>query len=311
MAELIPVTLSLPQAPTDAASLVKAFLSGRAALTLLAYQRDLENFQAFLGEPSLADAAKRLIRGTHGEANALAQAYKAQLLELNLSSATINRRLAALRALVRLGRVVGLCPFELELESLPKEAVRDARGPSKEGIKRLLSSLEGKEDPKSLRDKALCRLLYDLALRRNEALSLDLEHYNVEAKELFIRGKGRRSRQALQLTENAHQALLAWVKVRGQEPGPLFFSLDRASFGHRLTGSGLYWVLSERGKGLGVKLRPHGLRHAAITAALDATGGDVRAVQKFSRHKSLEMLLVYDDARRDLGHKVATLVSDL
>ena len=34
---------------------------------------------------------------------------------------------------------------------------------------------------------------------------------------------------------------------------------------------------------LGV-VRPHGLRHASISTALDITGGDVRKVMKFSRH---------------------------
>ena len=56
-------------------------------------------------------------------------------------------------------------------------------------------------------------------------------------------------------------------------------------------------------------VRPHGLRHAAITGALEATGGDVRAVQRFSRHASVETLLVYDDARQDLGGKVAATVA--
>jgi hypothetical protein len=32
-------------------------------------------------------------------------------------------------------------------------------------------------------------------------------------------------------------------------------------------------------------VRSHGLRHAAVTAALDVTGGSVRAVAKFSSHR--------------------------
>jgi len=38
---------------------------------------------------------------------------------------------------------------------------------------------------------------------------------------------------------------------------------------------------------------PHHIRHSAITAALDATDGDVRKVQKLSRHKNLNTLMVY------------------
>ncbi len=48
---------------------------------------------------------------------------------------------------------------------------------------------------------------------------------------------------------------------------------------------------------LGLRLTPHKLRHSAITAALDATGGDVRRVQRLSRHARLETVMVYDDNR--------------
>ena len=61
--------------------------------------------------------------------------------------------------------------------------------------------------------------------------------------------------------------------------------------------------------GLTAPVRPHGLRHAAITDALNLTRGDVRAVQRFSRHRDLRVLTVYDDNREDLGGAVARLVA--
>jgi integrase/recombinase XerC len=54
---------------------------------------------------------------------------------------------------------------------------------------------------------------------------------------------------------------------------------------------------------------PHQLRHAAITTALDRTGGDVRAVARFSRHRSVDVVAQYDDNRRDLGGEVAAMVA--
>ncbi|HVT40002.1 MAG TPA: hypothetical protein VHE78_13215 [Gemmatimonadaceae bacterium] len=53
----------------------------------------------------------------------------------------------------------------------------------------------------------------------------------------------------------------------------------------------------------------HGLRHAAITHALDVCAGDVRKVQKFSRHRDLRTLTVYDDNRQDVAGEVAKLVA--
>jgi integrase len=63
------------------------------------------------------------------------------------------------------------------------------------------------------------------------------------------------------------------------------------------------------GRRLGFKVWPHGLRHAAITEALDLTGGNVRAVQRFSRHRDVRVLERYDDNRKDLGGEVAKQVA--
>jgi integrase/recombinase XerC len=99
--------------------------------------------------------------------------------------------------------------------------------------------------------------------------------------------------------------LAAWLSVRGVPSGPLFTALDRASGGRRLTGMGLYLVVRQLGEGVGLRVRPHGLRHAAITRALDLTGGDIRSVQKFSGYKDVRLLQRYDDNRQDLGGAVA------
>jgi integrase/recombinase XerC len=69
-------------------------------------------------------------------------------------------------------------------------------------------------------------------------------------------------------------------------------------------------LVADLGRRVGLKARPHGLRHASITDALDLTRGDVRAVQRFSRHADLRTLTMYDDARHDLGGDVAKLVSN-
>ena len=76
-----------------------------------------------------------------------------------------------------------------------------------------------------------------------------------------------------------------------------------------MTGSSVYRLVRDLGSAVGVKARPHGLRHAAITEALDVTRGDVRAVQRFSRHRDVGVLSAYDDSRQDLGGEVARKVA--
>ena len=53
---------------------------------------------------------------------------------------------------------------------------------------------------------------------------------------------------------------------------------------------------------------PHKLRHAAITRALDVTGGDVRRAMKFAGHANPETKMIYDDARTDHAGEVARKV---
>lgn len=294
-----------------AVDLVGAFLGGRNARTLLAYRKDLEDFRAFTGAESIQAAASLLVTQGNGAGNALALAYRVHLQERELAPATINRRLASIRSLVKLARLLGLVSWSLEVEGIKGSTYRDTRGPGVSGFRLMLDQLEameGVQDLKTARDRAIIRLLFGMALRRGEVVSLDRSHLELEAGLLSVMGKGRKERESLTIPSKALESLRAWVALRGDQEGPLFFALDRAHRGHRLDGSAVYRMVSELGQAVGIKTRPHGLRHAGITSALDQTGGNVRAVQRFSRHRKLETLSVYDDARQDLAGQVAALV---
>ncbi len=98
--------------------------------------------------------------------------------------------------------------------------------------------------------------------------------------------------------------------MRGTEAGPLFTNLDNAHRRGRLSATSVYRMVRREGERVGARIRPHGLRHRAITTGLDVTGGDVRRVQRFSRHRDPATVMIYDDARRDLGGEVARLVAE-
>jgi integrase/recombinase XerC len=67
----------------------------------------------------------------------------------------------------------------------------------------------------------------------------------------------------------------------------------------------VYRIVRALGEKAGVRARPHGLRHIAITELLELTGGNVRQVQQFSRHRSVETVLLYDDNRLDRAGALA------
>ncbi len=296
-------------------SLIDSFLSGRNQLTIAAYSEDLKNFCSFLSgntevEP-LNDAAKVLLSHGHGFANALALKYKTHLIEQGLAPGIINRRLAALRSLVKLARTLGLVSFSLEIQNMKAEPYRDTKGCGKSGYKTLLEAAKTeRKRPKTIRDTALLHRLYDMSLRRGEVRALNVEDVDFEAGSLAVKGKGRVQKNSLTLPLESKSALSAWIKIRGEEPGQLFINLDPAKKGDgRLCANGFYSIIRALGKKCGIRVAPHKLRHSSISEALNLTSGDVHSVMKYSRHRSVGTVLVYDDCREDRAEAIAQMVA--
>jgi integrase/recombinase XerC len=142
------------------------------------------------------------------------------------------------------------------------------------------------------------------------AKRLDVEDVNLERNWIFIPDKTRSRRELVSLPEPTRAAVAAWLEARGPEPGPLFVNFDRAGKGHRLTGTAVYHIVGQLGDKAGLSVRPQGLRHLAITTALERTNGDMRAVAEFSRHKDLRNLSRYADNPYGLADKIARLVAE-
>jgi integrase/recombinase XerC len=284
--------------------LLRTFLAGRTPSTLAAYSQDLDAFARFRGSIDARAAAADLVAQHHGEANGIVMDWRAAMVEQKLSPATINRRLAAVRSLVQVANVVGFIDWTLDVENVKRKAYRDTRGPGRVLFDAAVSNASAREDGKGVRDAALLRLLHDRGLRRQEVLALDLEDVDLDGATVSVVGKGSTEKEQLTISKQTKEALASWIAVRGAEPGPLFLNFDRSGKRGRLTGAGLYLICRAHG------FRPHGLRHLAITEALDRTQGNVRAVRQFSRHRNVETLLIYDDNRLDIGGEITQLVAD-
>ena len=289
--------------------LVALFLSGRKATTLTAYRASLDDFARSIHAASAAHAASMLLSLPHGEANHLALRYRSDLIERGLAASTVNLRLAALRSLVKLARTLGLVAWSLGVQNVRSEAYRDTKGPGPEGFRQVLSRTESRADRKGIRDAAIVRLLHDLALRRAEVVGLDVEDVDLDGFTIAVTGKGKTEETRLTLPVPTATALRIWLDVRGDEDGPLFTNVDRARKGNRLTGRSVHRFVKSLGDVVGLRARPHGLRHSGITAALDLTNGDILAAQRFARHVDPRTTLRYDDNREDIAGQVARLVA--
>lgn len=293
--------------------LLAAFLSGRNQRTIDAYSADLDDFRAYLRAGDIDAASRILLTMEPGDANAAVLGYRSHLVDRGLSPATINRRLAALRSLVKLGRILGAVTWTLEVPNLKAQAYRDTKGPGRPAVRAMMDHCRDRGDRKGVRDFALLRMLFDLGLRRSEASELDLEHINLEAATVSILGKGRIQRETLSMPRATIEALRAWISVRGSKPGPLFTSCDNARKGNgRLSSEGVYKTVRRIGERVGVKTRPHGIRHTAITEAVKAAtsaGYGLEEVTDFSRHASVTTLMIYRDRERNVQGKLAEAVA--
>jgi integrase/recombinase XerC len=275
------------------------------------YQKDIQNF---LSDINL-ELGKFLSLDRHG-AYALVSRYKGELIKNNLKSATINRRLAAIKSLVAFSYNCGHSEFMLESVKGEKlSSYRDTTGVDCETFKRVLSGID-RTSLKGVRDYALLMLLWSNALRRSEVSKANIGDFDQKSKTLRIFGKGRGNQsEIISLGTGTVTAIESWLEARGErDPDKaLFVSVNPGYRDGRLSTQGIYDVVSDRCQDAGISktMSPHRIRHSSITAALEATGGDVRRVQKLSRHSSLNTLLIYDDNRKNHQGEVTDLLDSL
>jgi site-specific recombinase XerD len=242
--------------------------------TRRAYGSDLEEFCVWLEERRtrldavdvrvLADYVSWLGSGRRGR---------------KLAPATITRKLAAVRALLR----HALGPDRVPDARLgPRRARRLPDAPAAAEVEDTLAALEG-QGPVALRNRALVELVYSAGLRSAEAVGLDLADVDFEQELVHVRhGKGGKER-VVPLGEEA--ALWLARYLREARPG-LAAGADDAFFlsarGRRLDTSTLRRIVPH----------PHRLRHAFATHLLEG-GADLRTIQELLGHSSLSTTQVY------------------
>jgi site-specific recombinase XerD len=202
-----------------------------------------------------------------------------------LAPATIARKLAAVRALIRFALGPNRVP---EASFAPRRPRRLPETLRADEVDAELDGLDG-NGVLGLRNRALVELVYSAGLRSREAIDLDLGDVDFEQELVHVRGKGGKER-AVPLGEEAGHWLARYLSearpdlARGAE-NALFLSVR----GRRLDTSTLRRLLPH----------PHRLRHAFATHLLEG-GADLRTIQELLGHSSLSTTQIYShvDGRR-------------
>ena len=296
---------------------IREYLENYVANTARSYATSLRDFAEFMQESSSWAAIRSLVSLGQFGANMMVGRYRKHLIDQGQSGSTVNTRMAAVKSLFKFCKLVGVVEWELHAKGVKVVGYANTKGPGLVAVQEVLDQVsKGTCKAKVARDEVIIRLLYDCGLRRAEVVRLDCGDVDFNEKLLEIRGKGRHDSEWVPLSGPTLDSLRRWIDLRGHWEGPLVlrFAYDYKSKcttmkPERLASNGLYWIVREYGRLIGKRVRPHGLRHTAITEALDKTDGDVVSVAAFSRHKDLNTVRVYDDNRKERARKVSDLVA--
>ena len=259
-------------------------------LTVSAYVRDLEQYDAFL-----------VSRGKRGWGAVGVEDVEAYVAERAWAASTVARKIASLRAFHEFLRRRGLAEENPALQIRPPRRGRPLPDVlTVPEVEALLKSPRG-EKPPEVRDRALLELAYATGLRASELVRLTLEEVDLE--EDLVRCFGKRSRERIvPFGGKAKKALARYLEAA--RPAFLKSRSERAVFLTRL-GRGFtrmgYWKLLEgyrKAAGLARPISPHTLRHSCATHLLEG-GCDLRVVQEFLGHRSIETTRIYTHLDRN------------
>jgi len=285
----------LQPAFSDAERLALAgFLARYRSLTREAYALDLRQFTAWCRARSLSLFAVR---------RADIESFARELEARGRARATVTRRLCT---------IAGLYRYAVEEELLDHSPAAHVRRPRVDYESRAVA-LDRNELGALLVaaglgppcEHALVSLLTLNGLRVSEATGAGIEHLGLERghRTLTITRKGGKVVTIPLAPRTARAIDLAVGERTG---GPVFLAAD----GRRLDRHGAGRIVRRvaRQAGTGKAVTPHTLRHAFITAALDA-GVPLRDVQEAASHADPRTTMRYDRARGSLDRHATYIVA--
>ena len=307
-----------PKARDSDAALIELFLDmlaaerGGARNTLAAYARDLADLSM-----ALAAAGRTIARASTEDL----RAYLGSLAKRSFATASVARRLSAIRQLYRFlyaegrraddpsaviegpkrGRALPKVLSIAEVDRLLTQARAEMDRADRPALERL----------RAARLACLIELLYATGLRVSELVSLPVSAAERSARMLTVRGKGGKER-LVPLNEAAKTAMREYLALlsataRHQKTKWLFPSFGEA--GH-LTRQHFARELKTLAAAAGLRpaqVSPHVLRHAFASHLLH-NGADLRVVQTLLGHADISTTQIYTHV---LEERLKSLVRDL
>ena len=256
--------------------------------TLLAYGKDLDQFQTFL-------LALEFDRGIQQADTALVRYWVVHLLENGLSTRSVHRKISSLRRFFKYCKQNDLCEDNpVDSLVLPKLEKRLPIFVDEESMRILFEEIEFPEGFSGCRDRLVLELLYGTGIRLSELVNLKDKDIDKAGGYIRVGGKGSKER-IIPFPPEFVRVLNEYLTLRSIQFGPdhhgSLILIDSGKqiyqkFVYRLVNLYLSYVTTVS------KKSPHILRHSFATHLLNR-GADLNAIKELLGHANLSATQVY------------------
>ncbi|MCU7490070.1 MAG: tyrosine-type recombinase/integrase [Ignavibacteria bacterium] len=198
-----------------------------------------------------------------------------------------------LRELSRLGKIP--IDYTANVKGFKDLKKHKKFGLTEEEIRRITGKLNDlPATKKTYRLKALLALLIFQGLRQIEILRLTIEDIDLRQGVIQIQGKGYQDKENIFIHPATAKAIGKYIEFANIKNGFLFTSFSNRKGTGQLSHTSLFREVKSLFRELDIDRTIHGFRHHYCTALLEQLG-DVNTVRKFTRHRSVDTLIIYDD----------------
>jgi integrase/recombinase XerC len=257
--------------------------------TLIAYNKDLEQFLYFVNEnydiddPSVVD--HQIIRS-----------WLISLIESNISPRSVNRKLTSLKSFYKYLLKEGLISENPMSKVLaPKVSKKLPYFVEQDKMQSLFTESYFNDGFSGIRDRLIMEIFYNTGIRLSELIHL--KHHDVDLSRMQLKVLGKRNKERIiPFGENLRSLLLDFIDLKKKEfeGSDAFIYLIITDKGKQLYSSYVYRIVNNYLSLVSTieKRSPHVLRHTFATHMLN-NGADLNAVKELLGHANLSATQVY------------------
>jgi len=254
--------------------------------TLVAYKKDLELFEIYLGKEfeidNPAHATQEMIRS-----------WMVSMIEVGILATSVNRKISTLNSFYN---------YLLKMQVLsnnPAKNISSIKTPTplpvyfdKDKLNTYLSSTVDANNYSKLRNRLVIDLLYSTGMRRSELISLKINDVDISNSSIKVLGK-RNKHRIIPLSSKHIASIVDYIEVMKKQFGHTCDYLIVTDKGTKAYPKLIYRIVNAELAGItSLVVSPHVLRHSFATHMLN-NGADLNIIKEILGHANLTATQIY------------------